>query len=286
MKKTCLATAFAIALLIPILSGCAGNPMSEEALQSTVEDIIAANASVETAAFDLTIKATVEARGADGVERVSVSGAGSGVVDNANMQMHVTLRQTQDVEGEGAFDTSTEVYVADDWMYIGVALDDARVEWMKMRMPDGMWQRQSQIGQQVELLKAADEVNYLGKDDVNGIECYVVEIVPSMDSVRQMMQQVQGQMSSVGSIDLGNMDLAQMVKQVSMTQYIAVDTYLFMRTEEHMLMEVTPEALGVPNNKFDVLVEEITTILVFRDYNEPATIQMPQGALTATQIGA
>ena len=286
MKKTAMGFTLVVMLSFLTVAGCAGDPMSEEAMQRTVEEIITANASIETTAFDLTMAVNVEARSAEGVERVTVSGAGSGIVDNTNKRMHVALQQTQDVEGEGAVDTSTELYVADDWMYIGVALGDARTEWLKMRMPEGMWQQQDQVAQQVELLKAADEVNYRGTENVNGVKCYVVEIVPDMASVLQMMQQAQGQMSSVGGIDLSNMDLGQMVKQMSMTQYIAIDGYLFMRTDEHVVMELTPAALGVPDDEFEVIVEEVTTTLVFRDHNEPATIQMPQGALTATQIGA
>jgi len=155
-----------------------------------------------------------------------------------------------------------------------------------MRMPEGLWEQQDQVRQQVDLLKVADEVNYLGIEEVEGVKCYVVEIVPDMDSVRQMMAQVQGPIPAVGGIDPGAPELGEMVKQVSMTQYIAVDGYLFRRTDQRMLIEFTPATLGIPDGEFDRVVEDTFTTLVFRNYNEPATIQLPQGALAATQIGA
>jgi len=52
-----------------------------------------------------------------------------------------------------------------------------------------------------------------------------------------------------------------------------------------MVMEITPEAMGLPEEEFDRITEDVTTVLVFRDYDEPVTIQMPQAALAAVQMG-
>jgi len=43
--------------------------------------------------------------------------------------------------------------------------------------------------------------------------------------------------------------------------------------------------MGLPEDEFDRITEDVTTVLVFRDYDEPVTIQMPQAALAAVQMG-
>jgi len=220
--------------------------MSEEAIQKTVEEIVAANLAVETTTFDLAMEATVNIQGTAGVERTSISATGSGAVDSANQRMHMVMSMTTDVPGQSPLEIPVEYFLVDGWMYMSVDVPGQDTQWMKMRMPEGMWEQQDQVQQQVDLLKAADEVNYLGTENVNGVECYVVEIVPDLDSVRQMMEQMQGQMPAMGDLDLSGMDLGQMVKQVSMTQYVAVDGYLFMRTDQHILIEMTPATLGIP----------------------------------------
>lgn len=286
MKRTVPGIITLVMLSLVAATGCAGNPMSEEAIQETVEEIVAANLAVETTTFDLTMEAVIDIQGAAGDEHTSVSGTGSGVVDSANQRMHMVMSMTTDVPDQSPLEIPVEYFLVDGWMYISVDVPGQDTQWMKMQMPEGMWEQQNQVQQQVDLLKAADAVNYLGTEDVNGVECYVVEIVPNLDSVRQMMGQVQGQMPAMGDLDLSDMDLGQIVKQVSMTQYIAVDGYLFMRTDQHMLIEMTPAALGIPEGEFDLIVEDVTTTMVFSDHNKPVTIQMPQGALAATQIGA
>jgi len=271
-------------LLLTAATGCAGNPMSEEAIQRTVEDVIAANMAVETVSFELETNQRMSIVSSGQTSDLSATGTGSGYVDKRNRTMHLTM--TTRALGPVAGESCTEMFAADGWMYVSVVIPGEEPQWMKMRMPEGLREQQDQDQQQVELLKAADEVNYLGVEQVDGVECYVVEIVPDIESVRQTMAQMQGQVPAVGGIDLGALQLGDMVKQVSMTQYIAVDGYLFRRTDERILIELTPEMLGITDGDFDVMEGDISTTLVFSDYNEPATIQLPQGALAATQIGA
>ncbi len=286
MRRHLLSFTSMATLLLVAATGCAANPMSEEAIQRTVEDVIAANMAVETTTFDIVMEVTVDVHGAAETEQTSVRGNGSGFIDSANETMHLVMTMTTAGPDQSPLEIPVEYFLVDGWMYVSASLPGEEGQWMKMQMPEGMWEQQNQVQQQIDLLKGADEVNYLGIEEVDGVKCYVVEIVPDMDSVRQMMAQMQGQIPSMGNLDLGALALEEMVKRVSMTQYVAVDGYLFMRTDEHMLIELTPSMLGMPDEAFDLMVEDISVTLVFGNHNEPATIQLPQGALAATQIGA
>lgn len=284
MKRLMLSAVAMLALLPAILTGCAEGEMSEADIEKMVEEIVATNYAVETSTFDLSMEAEIDVEGDEAIAATLI-GAGTGVTDSPNRQMHMVMNMTITAAGEDAIDMPVEYFLVDGWMYIKMSVPEQEAQWLKMQMPDDMWEEQNQAQQQIDMLRTAEEVNFLGFEEVNGVECYVVEVVPDLATLQQMMSEIQGQMSQFGDIDLSAMDLGQMLKQVSITQYVAMDSYLFMRTDQHMVMEVTPEAMGLPEDEFDRITEDVTTVMVFRDYNEPVTIQLPQAALAATQMG-
>ena len=284
MKRLMLSAVAMLALLPAILTGCAEGEMSEADIEKMVEEIVAANYAVETSTFELSMEAEIHVEGNEAVAATLI-GAGTGVTDSPNRQMHMVMNMTITAAGEDAIDMPVEYFLVDGWMYINMTVPGEGEQWLKMQMPDDMWEEQNQAQQQIDMLRTAEEVNFLGFEEVNGVDCYVVEVVPDLATLQQMMSEMQGQLSQFGDIDLSAMDLGQMLKQVSVTQYVAMDSYLFMRTDQHMVMEVTPEAMGLPEGEFDRITEDVTTVMVFRDYNEPVTIQLPQAALAATQMG-
>ncbi len=284
MRKLILSAVAMLVLLPAILTGCAGGEMSEADIEKIVEEIVTTNYEVETCTFDLLMDAEIEVEGDEDVSATLV-GTGTGVTDSVNRQMHMVMNMTINAVGEDPVDMPVEYFLVDGWMYMKMSVPEQEAQWLKMQMPDDMWEEQNQAQQQIEMLRTADEVNFLGFEEVNGVECYVVEIVPDLATLQQMMSQMQGQMSQLGDLDLIAMDPGKMLKQVSVTQYVAMDSYLFMRTDQQMVMEITPEAMGLPDDAFDQITEDITTVMVFRDYNEPVTVQLPQGALAATQMG-
>lgn len=275
------------ACLIPLVlsAGCANGEVSDAELDRIVREVIQANADVETTAFDLTLDSVVEVQGDAEVSEVAVTGVGSGVVDSANETMHMTMNMVTTVPGQDAIELPVEYYIVDGWMYMSMEIPGQGIQWMKMQMPGGMWEEQSQIQQQIDLLRDAEEVTHLGTQEVGGVQCHVVKIVPDMASVQQMVSQAQGQMSDLEGLDLSAMDLGTMIQSMSMTQYIAEDSLLFMKTVQHIELVIMPDQMGIPEGEFERIIEEISTTMVFRDFNEAATIQLPQGALAATQIG-
>lgn len=284
MRRLILSAVAVLALLSAVLTGCANSEMSEEDIANIVADIASANNEVDTVSFDLEMNGDIDVAGAEG-SNVAIVAQGQGVVDSAAGQMHMALSMSYIAPDEDIVEIPVEYFLTDGWMYINMTVPGEGEQWIKMQMPPDMWDQQNQVTQQVEMLMNADEVNFLGMEDVNGVECYAVEIVPDLATVREMMAQMQGQMSQFGEVDLSQMDIGSMLKELSVTQYIAAETYLFMRTDQHVVMEVTPEALGVPTDEFDRITEDLTTTMVFHDYGKPVTIQLPQAALAATQMG-
>lgn len=285
MKKTMFAVLAFLCVPLIAAAGCADGQMSDADIEKMVRDVVERNAAVETTAFDLTMDAHVDIEGDADVDEMTISGVGSGVVDSANQTMHMTMDMVTTVPGEGEIEMPVEYYLVDGWMYMSVQVPEQGEQWMKFQMPEGMWEQQSQVQQQIDMLRDAEEVNYLGSEEVGGVACHVVEIVPDMESLQEMIAQLQGQMGGLEGIDLSAMDLSQMMKSMSMTQYIAEDSLLFIKTEQRIVIEIIPEQLGIAEGEFERITEEVSTTMVFRDYDEPATIQLPQGALAAAPIG-
>ncbi len=284
MRRMMLSIVAMLALLSAMLTGCAGGEMSEADIEKIVEEIITTNYEVETSTFDLSMEAEIDVEGEGGTSLILV-GTGTGVTDSGKRQMHMVMNMTINTPEQDTIDMPVEYFLVDGWMYMKISVPEQEEQWLKMEIPDDMWEEQNQAQQQIEMLRTAEEVNFLGFEDVNGVECYVVEIVPDLAALQRIISQTQGQMSQLGDLDLSAMDLGEMLKQVSVTQYVAMDSYLFMRTDEHIVMEITAEAMGLPEDEFDRITEDVTTVLVFRDYDEPVTIQMPQAALAAVQMG-
>ena len=285
MKKTLVAILALVCVPLVVTTGCADGQLSDADLEKMVREVVERNAAVETTTFDLTMDALVDVEGDADVDQMSISGTGTGIVDSASQTMHMTMDMVTTVPGEGEIEMPVEYFLVDGWMYMSVQMPDAGEQWMKFQMPEGMWEQQSQVQQQIDMLRDADEVNYFGLEEVNGVSCHVVEIVPDMETLREMVAQMQGQVSGFEGLDLSAMDLGEMMKSMSMTQYIAEDSYLFMKTTQRMVIEITPEMLGIPEGEFERITEDVSTTMVFRNYDEPATIQLPQGALAATQMG-
>ena len=58
-------------------------------------------------------------------------------------------------------------------------------------------------------------------------------------------------MPDIKGIDPLEINLADVIKELSMKAWIAKDSYLFMKSETHMLMEMHPEDMGATGENFE-----------------------------------
>ena len=280
MKRILVLGVSLLALMASLLVGCAGGELTEAEMEQVLTDVLTANAEVDTCKFDLNMQATIEMTGGPEPGGASMLGSGTGVVDSAAREMHMTMNTIIDTPEDGEVELSVEYYVVDGWMHIKMNLPDKGEQWMKMQMPEEMWEAQSQIDQQLELLETADEANYLGTEDIDGTPCYVVEIVASTEALGKLMSQYQ--LPEMEGVDLGEFDLTDMMKEMSVKQWVAKDSYLFMKTENHILLEILPGNVGASEEDFGKITEDITSGMKFYDYGEPVSIELPEEALQAS----
>ena len=277
MQRIVFVSVLVIALMASLLVGCADKELTQEDLEQLVNDVLVANAKVQTVKFDMNTTTKMEMIGGPQPEGATMVGEGTGAIDSANREMQLIMDMDIDVPGKAKQSMPMESYLVDDWMHIKVSVEEKGAQWMKMPLPDEMWDSQSAISQQIELLQTAKEVNFLGSQDVNGMDCYVVEMVPSAEALNKMLSQMQ--VPDIEEADFSHLSFADMIKEMSFKQWIAEDSYLIMKSETHVLMEISSEDVGATVDEFQKITADQTSVMLFYDYNEPVTIELPADAL-------
>ena len=277
MKRIAFLGVLVLTLMATLLSGCAEKELTQEDLEQLVNDVLVANAEVETVRFDMNTTTKMEVIGGPQPDGATMVGEGTGAIDSANREMQLIMDMDIDVPGKEKQSMPMESYLVDDWMHIKVSVEEKGAQWMKMPLPDEMWDSQSAISQQIELLETAKEVNFMANEYVNGVDCYVVEMAPSTEALNKMLSQMQ--MPDIDGADFSQLSFADMINEMSFKQWIAKDGYLVMKSQTHVLMEMSPEDIGASAEEFQKITADQSAVMVFYDYNEPVSIKLPAEAL-------
>jgi hypothetical protein len=257
--------------------GCTDKEMTPEELEQMVMDIVVANSEVQTVKFDITTNTAMVMVGGPNPGEATMAGAGTGAIDSTNRAMQMMINMDIDVPGEAAKSMPLESYLVNGWMHIKVSTEETGAEWVKMQLPDDMWDSQSQLSQQIEMLQTAEEVNFLGSAEVNGTDCYLVEIVPGAEVLRQLLSEFQ--MPDIEGVDAAKLNLGELIKELAIKQWIAKDGYLIMQSETHVIMEISPEDVGADVEEFQQITADQSAVMLFYDFNEPVSIELPAEAL-------
>ncbi len=284
MKKILIVSVAVILLAVGLFSGCAGNELSQQKLEQMVTDVLTSNAVVKTVKFEVNMLADMEVVGGSDAGKIPVKGSGNGIIDSANRRMQMIMNMTIDIPDKGKQEIPAEYYFVDGWMYMKVSIPEKGDQWLKIKMPDSMWDQKSQLSQQIELLRTAEQINYLGIEDVNGTSCYVVQIIPGSEALRNMMSQVD--LPAMGDIDMNKLDLADLFKEITIKEWIARDSFMFIKTEQHMVIEVGADDIGASKSDFQKIIENVNVNMRFYAYNDPVKIELPAEALQAQSISS
>jgi hypothetical protein len=287
MKAVKIMLALALALVLSLtLVGCNGEGGAgggEGLSQAEIDQIIA---SVTTAKYD-TVKMAfdmvmdMEVVGGDEEIKMDMVGDGTGVMDMVNQEMQMTMNMSMDIPEIGEQTVASKVYLVGEWMYTGAEMPGLGEQWFKMKVMPGMWEQQNQLEQQVALFEEYAEIEYLGIEAVDGTDCYVFEIVPSMEALGDLLNQ---QASGMSGVDFSQMDLADLFEEMSVKEWIAVDSYRVLESEVYMRMQLKPEDVGAAGEDFDEMVMDINMSMRMYDYDQPVSIVLPPEAANAMEM--
>lgn len=261
------------------LVGCAIEGLPQEEIDQIIANVT--TAQYDTVSFDIEMPVTVKVVGGSDPGTMTMDVDGSGDMDVANEEMQMTMNMAMEIPEMGEQEMAAEVYIIGGWMYTMTDLLGLGEQWTKTEVTDETWQQQSQIEPLLEFLETAVEINYLGSKTVEGTECYLFEIVPDMEALAELMSQ---ETSGMGMMGFGQLDLADLYKELSVKEWIAKDSYLIMKVEIKMVLEMSASDVGATAADFDTMTVDVTMVERFYDYNQPVSIDLPDEALDAEEI--
>ena len=274
-----------VLLLLGSLTACTVGGAVVDPSMPSAQEIIGAVAEsmsdMKTYQFqsDMLMSATGEA-GCESFE-MSMDMTFSGAVDIENRQMGADITMWMEVPGQGDMDMGMAMYVVDGMAYTKVDFFGEDM-WMKSTVTDEMWGEMSQTVDMIEpyvgLLEAA-QVRVTGIENVGGVDCYVLEVTPDMDQLWQLaMQQVEA--TDMGMSVPTEGLISEMFRDFSVKQWVSKETFLVHKVVIDMSMELTPDAMGLPDED-GILRMDIAMYLTVHDYNQPVSIILPAGAASA-----
>jgi hypothetical protein len=284
MKRVLLTIGLCLFLFSGLMVGCEGQSTNSEEVDKIVSNLLETNAAVDNYKAEISILQDFHVeKGADHekvYDAMTLIGSGEGMLDLANGEMQMTLTTNMEIAGESAQSTTVETYIVDGYVYSKYPTPEGDMEWIKMAMPQGMWDKQNQLVEQAEILKDADSVKYLGEENIDGMECYVVEISPNDKVIEKLLSQIDLPVtnSQVKS------SISRIVKDLLIKHWVSKDSYLIVKTKEHAAIEVEPNDIGMDSNEFKKMIINFDSEMKFFDYNKQMSIELPAGALDAKEI--
>lgn len=272
-------TLFSLLVLVIILAclGCGEKAAAVNAGQ-LVDNALAAQADVESYRLDMDM--TIDMDGGFGCEEMeeTVSIDASFVIDEANKEMEMSMTADMEATGEEAEAVEMKMYLIDNTVYMMMAVPGLVPMWVKQEVPADFWETQATIDQQLELLQAS-RVKYLQDEKVEGVDCYVLEITPDLAQLWQTAMQ----QPWMEEVPMEIPDLEDMIKKVSVKQWIAKDTLFLTKVNIQITILVTSEAMGMPEEDGEMSMSIVMDMLA-HDYNQPVSIELPAEARTAIEI--
>jgi hypothetical protein len=310
--KAGLVVVVAIAAVM-MLSSYASAQSPDEIIASVLNN----SEEVTTYKFDMDMTIDVITGNETNVTETTIKVNGCGVEDIINksmrMAMNINVNTSEDMGEDMPETIAMEIYLINNTVYVkndlGIPFIPA---WIKMEQPvvnetynetynESYLPAQDQLELQMELLNCSN-VTLLDVEVVNDTDCYVLKLELDFKKLLEyLMSQTtmdelgipgfdkpdlidDSQETEIGNVtdEIGNVsdEIEDDIKMMNMsvTEWIAKDTYLLMKAEATLDMTTTS-----PDTE-----EEVTIAIDFNlrlyDYNVPVTIELPAEVEAAMDI--
>jgi len=253
-------------------SGCPSAKIAEITEQELTERILTTVDKQQAYRFEMSNEGSITGTTEGEYDEISLIISDSGTIDveNQQMQKETNLRLNGGSDGQPEMVIVTETYVLDDIAYIGFREEPSQPnKWIKGAMSESLWGSQELLGKHVDILRES-EVSILRTEKVNGISCYVVEISPTMEALRDLI----GQQMGSGMVP----DLTQYpISGYSYTGWYAADSFLPIRA-------VVEYDVAFQSDVEDFSAEYSMDVAFFY-HDQPVSIQLPVEAQGAEYVG-
>ena len=274
-----LTLVLAMVLAFPIFTGCGGKPSATPTEQELPEILDNAALAVQNASsykFLIDTNTAFAANADSEVEDMSakLKIAGTANVDDSEMQLIYDI----DLSGylfeyqEGLEVLHGEVYVLADWTYQKTDMP-GNDQWVKM-LSDVSYDQYNVIVNELTLLDSPEKVEFIGFENVDGSECYVLKVTANLENTETWFTEHQMTADAIYWPEV-----EPYIGELNFTVWVAEDTSLINKMDAAMLIDFDNPA-DVPD--FDTMT--IGVVMEMTDYNEPVTITLPDEAKNAQEV--
>ena len=281
-------------LSLPAALGCNGDGDDESAefTQAELVEILADSTNIVNTAdsykfnMEMEIFMDMEGGGEDGTMDMDMTVEGAFDQNNEEMYMVMDIYMAMDIGFDmGSEDMTMEMYLLDDYIYMRMEIPEMGDEWMKMEATEEALEMYdlNMFEEQLAPLDSAGELTFLRYENVRGKECYVIELIPNMEAMMDILGE-QG-LADMG-MSLDDMDFfSNMFDELSYTCWIEKDTGYMVKMNSYLLMKVSGGDFRELTGESGEMTMDMTMNMEIYDYNEPADISLPDEAEDAMEMG-
>jgi hypothetical protein len=255
--------------LSPIVSGTAEltqNNLNQEEIRKKV---LASIENVLTYSFSMTLDINLLSQNGKNITQLSEI---NGAMNKPNKKMRISMTVSQRLENSQAKEgkSGADIYVDGENMYVKKGGSGVSSNWQKQSAPAELWQDQDVISQQKKLLETS-EIRIGGTVKMNDRQCFLLEIKPDVEA---LMESLQRQMPA-SQLPKGA-DLEEMLSDISMQTWIDRETFLPLRVQETIVLNMDTHELGLqPSEETSAVTMKMNFDLTASDYNRSLSIEPP-----------
>jgi outer membrane lipoprotein-sorting protein len=264
---------------------CGGGELAPE--QEIVDGAIQALDDIRTYEFEMDMALDMAAESEGETFAVTMEADYSGALDLDNQQMRLYMTMNVAMPEEETVEGAMELYLVDGTGYTMMDVPETDPAWEKEEISEADWEGVIEAlmlaKPYLELLEAS-EVEVIGSESVQGVDCYVLQLTPDL----AQLWETAGQQAALGfTEEMGWPDLSAEVLDAaspsfSVKQWVAKDTYFLMKVDIDMDLELTPEVMGMPEEEGVATIAIVMKMLAY-NYNQPVSIELPPEAKEATE---
>ncbi|OKY78766.1 MAG: hypothetical protein BTN85_1266 [Candidatus Methanohalarchaeum thermophilum] len=264
-----ISVALLVTGLLLISLGCTTTDNQAEVSAGELESkVVSASSNVSSYEFVMNTDVSMAANGMN----MTVSIGGDGVVSVEDKEMHFNMET-----GENEF----EAYLVDGLLYENVEFGNTS-KWIKINLSENysdQWSSSNQLDQMRKLIESSD-IEVVGTEEIDGTECYKVEVYPSLEEYWSILENTSSlgssQQSLTGELNVSAMEDA--IEEFNATYWISKDSYLPQKTTLEMDMSINQEQLDINYNM------SIISSVSFESYNQPVDVVLSEDAENAVPL--
>lgn len=253
---------------------------AEVDVQQLVEESISNKQNITTFKMTMDYSMIMQVTGGNDPGTMAMNMYSEAEIDNKNKEMFMSMSMDMNMDNGDSeqmpFDTKMEMYAVDGWMYTKVSIPMFGDQWMKMKLTEETWAEQVQTEDMWQFLDSAADYEIVGSEVINGVDCYILKVTPSMEKLLEWAasQQETG-------MEINDMITEEALKSFEVKEWIARDSKMPMREMIKMIIEIGSED---SQGEFEQMTMDIRGTLDYYDFGKPVTITLPPEAASAQEM--